>query len=491
MSPPNIVIIVWDAVRAENLPFYGYHRNTTPGLQSMAGDFAVYQNAISSSYWTLPSMTSLFTGMYPSGHGLLVDGDRIAPEIRLLTDILGQQGFQCGAFNRNPYVSDFTGLDRGFDHYVSDAGCLWDYLKKIERKLKKRFSTDPSFAPEQETTDQQKRQRSRLSFLKHLPDIFTDSGSGHLVAEIDKWLPDQGGQPFFMFFQAIETHSPYRAPLSSGLKFLSPADLVRKVLINQDLLSFALGQTKLRERDFRILRGAYDSAIHYCDSITCKIINLLKARNLYDNTLVVILADHGESIGEHNLMFHIWSLYDNLVRVPLLIKYPRDIGKSGSIDDVVQNIDLLPTILELLDRKDEKAYEQLQGNSLLDASFQRREPGIAVSELIKPFGPDKIAYRSQLSQYDRRLLSVRSKNRKFIHSSRGDHEFYELKKDPAEQENIFAQTDDFGGLDNTAAAYYSQMDSFYQANREKIESGCLTDMEDDNIKEQLEHLGYM
>jgi len=184
MTPPNIVIIVWDAVRAENLPFYGYHRNTTPGLQSMDRDFAVYQNAISSSYWTLPSMTSLFTGMYPSGHGLLVDGDRIAPEIQLLTDILGRQGYQCGAFNRNPYVSDFTGLDRGFDHYVSDAGCLWDYLKRIERKLKKRFSTDPSFAPELETTDQKKRQcESKETLDAFCADMIE-------IAELSKTDPD-------------------------------------------------------------------------------------------------------------------------------------------------------------------------------------------------------------------------------------------------------------------------------------------------------------
>lgn len=497
---PNIVILVWDATRAKNLPFYGYHRNTTPFLKSMEQDLAIYRNAVSSSYWTLPSMTSLFTGMRPSKHGLLVDGDKVNPDIKLLPQILADQGYNCGAFNRNPYVSSFTGLDKGFHEYVSDAKCLWDYLKQIERKLKRRFSTDPSLVLAEQADGEgpgpensRREQRRLMDSLKHAPDAFSDSGSGRMATLFSRWVREKKKEkkPFFAFFQTIETHSPYRSPLHYSLKYLTPGEIYRKIFINQDHLSFLLGRTKMTETDFSILKNAYDNSIRYSDCIARRMIKTLKDENLYDNTLFIILADHGESIGEHNLMFHVWSLYDNLVKVPLMIKFPKKMGICGQVDKVVQNTDILPTILSILGIPDHEAVNQVQGNCLINGSINNREEGIAVSELIKPFGPDKIAYRDQLSQYDRRLLSVRSESHKFIYSSRGDHEYYDLIRDPEEVDNLHSRAGSYNNLDALAEKYYQEMDAFYQKNRLHIEGGTGTEIEDESIKEQLEQLGYL
>jgi arylsulfatase A-like enzyme len=251
-----------------------------------------------------------------------------------LPEILQKEGYYCAAFNRNPYVSAFTGLDRGFHHFVADSKCLWDYLKKIEKKLKRKFSTDPSFNPERSS---QTKTTRLMHVLSHLPDVFTDSGSGGLVKQFTEWINNLDRRPFFAFFQAVETHSPYRAPLKFGLKFLSALDLVRKIFINQDYLSFARGDRYISTDQFQILKNGYDNAIRYCDFITRQICRVLKNCKVFDDTLLIIMSDHGESIGEHNLMFHVWSLYDNLIKVPLIIKYPRDISITGSVQKIVQS----------------------------------------------------------------------------------------------------------------------------------------------------------
>ena len=492
---PNIVILVWDAVRAKNLPFYGYHRNTTPFLQSIEKDFAIYQNAISSSYWTLPSITSLFTGMYTSRHGLLVDNDTIDPSIDLLACILGEEGYSCGAFNRNPYVSDYTGLDTGFHEYVSDAKCVWDYLKKFEQKVKKRFSTDPRFVSEKDDSLFTDTFQNRMfNAMKHMPDTLADSGSGRMARLFSKWIRQKKAQnkPIFAFFQSIETHSPYRAPLLYSLKYLSLHGLYRKMFINQNHMSYLLGRTAMTESDFGILRCAYDNSILYSDEITRRIIQTLKNENLYDDTLLIVMADHGESIGEHNLMFHVWSLYDDLIKVPLFIKYPKDVGITGTISKIVQNVDILPTILALLGKHNHRVCARLQGNSLVDTSIANRDPDIAVSELIKAFGPDKIAYRSKLTQYDRRLLSLRTASEKIIYSSRGDHEFYDLLNDPEELKNLFGQAESkCTEFEVKVLHYYREMDAFYQKNSSHIEGETTVEIEDEIIKEKLSQLGYL
>ncbi len=488
---PNIVIVVWDAVRAKNLPFFGYARNTTPHLQKMAQDLAIYKNAISSSYWTLPSMASLFTGMYPSSHGLIVEGDTLNSQIMTLAELLRLEGYHCASFNRNPYISAFTGLDRGF-HYEADSKCLWDYLKRIEKRLQRKFSTDPSFMPlgNAEMTPAG-AEGPAVRLLKHLPDIFTDSGSRVLLKKFHQWLTQLESKPFFAFFQAIEAHSPYRAPLRFGRKFLSLPDMARKVFINQNHLAYALGQSKLNPKQIRILRDAYDNAIRYCDFITHQVCEALKAKKLYENTLIIIMSDHGENIGEHNLMFHNWSLYDNLIKVPLLVKYPKDVSITGPEEKIVQNVDIFPTICSLVEPAAQLRINQFQGNTMFADSDMNREADIAVSELIKPFGPDKIAHRQQLKAYDRRLVSLRTIDKKFLYSSKGDHEFYDLCNDPEESDNLYGRMPQYAGLDGRALHYFKKMDEFYQRHKARIEGNEPFKIEDDDIKEKLKHLGYL
>jgi arylsulfatase A-like enzyme len=243
--------------------------------------------------------------------------------------------------------------------------------------------------------------------------------------------------------------------------------------------------------DFRILLGAYDNSIRYADHLIQRIVGQLKSQGVYDRTMLVILADHGDNIGDHGLMFHYFCLYDTLIRIPLLIKFPQGHGPSGRVQQVVQNVDLFPTVLSLAGSQDSGAWDQAQGNDLLGIEPPRREGDLAVSELVKVFGPDKKHLKKELSRYDRRLLSVRTRDRKFIYSSRGDHECYDLSHDPGEQQNLHLKSSDFSDLEEKARRYYDRMDHFYRENQGKIDGEIDESGIDDSVAEHLKALGYM
>ena len=489
---PNIVLIVLDAVRGQNIPFYGYPRDTTPFLSSTEKDYAIYENAISSSYWTLPSIASTFTGMYSSGHGLLADGDKLDKNLFTLPQTLSEQGYNCAAFVRNMYVSEYSGLNRGFHNFYSKYGL--DNLKKLVSSFSKRpieLLQPPGIEEGQSTVEHYPLKSLVSNAAARIFDIVIDSGGRRFVSDFSRWLKKVQEAPFFAYFHFMETHTPYRAPFQYSLNFLSLRDNLNKLFINHNHLNYLTKTCSMSSKDFRILSDAYDNSIRYCDHLIGKIITLLKNLRLYDNTLIIIISDHGDNIGDHALMFHYFCLYDTLIKIPFLVKYPSHIGLKGRISKIIQNVDIYPTILSILGIEDEKTWAQIQGNDLLEKADARRENDIAISELIKIFGPDRLKYKDLLSRYNRRLLSVRTKDRKFIYSSRGDHEYYDLSKDPLESINLFSHKAQYEGLLKKAAKYFKQMDNFYLSNKNKLGGDILNSKMNEAVASQLKSLGYM
>jgi len=490
---PNVLIIVLDAVRAQNLPFYGYHRNTTPFLYSVKGDLAVYENAVSSCYWTMPSVASLFTGMYKSGHGLLVEGDKLDKNIFTLPSVLREHGYRTLGFVKNVYVSEFSGLDRDFDEFVSEY--FWDSVRKgvpgFMRKMAGQLQPPGITRQCEESNSRKRSSREKLSNLvARCFDVLIDRGSASFLAEFEKRLEKKSG-PFFAYFHLLETHMPYRAPLGFALSFLSLPGVIRKISVNHDHLRFLLGESLMTERDFEILRSAYDNSIKYADHIIKKIFRLLEKKGVLGDTMIVILSDHGDNVGEHGLMSHYFCLYDTLIRVPFLVKFPAGTGTKGVISEVVQNTDVYPTVLSLLNIQDMKFWRQVQGNDLAGRAAPRREKDLAVTELVKVLGPDRSQYKDQLARFNRRLLALRTRDRKFIYSSRGDHECYDLKKDPGELKNLYEGGKGFSDLKEKAFRHYERMNNFYTANREKIEGGADLKGLAGSVAGELKSLGYM
>jgi len=492
---PNVVIIIIDAVRAQNLSIYGYPRQTTPFLSSIEKELAVYENAISSSYWTMPAIASLFTGMYTSGHKLLVDGDKLSKSLASLPSVLRKRGYRCAAFTRNIYVSEYSGLDTHFHDFFSR--CFIDHLKAFRKSFFPK-STVPRFQrlgirrKYLARFDQPCRPRKPFSTtFARLFDVISDSGGMRFVKDFSKWLKQFNGQPFFAYFHFLETHSPYRCSYRFALSFLKFQEHLRRLSFDYDHTEFLSKRFEMSQSDLNILIKSYDSSIIYLDYLIKKIANLLRRHNVYDNTLFVILSDHGENIGDHGLMFHYFCLYDTLIKVPLLIKYPSNLAVTGRLEEIAQNVDIFPTVLTMLDEKSEDIWSQVQGNDLLGQAPSRREPHIAISELIKVFGPNRSACKDEFKKFDRRLLSVRAKDRKFIYSSRGDHECYDLVRDPNETHNYYPEDDSFSELMQIASKYYQRMNEFYMSRKEDIDGEINGDKLDSFIRKRLESLGYM
>ena len=442
----------------------------------------------------MPAIASLFTGMYTSSHGLLADRDTLDEALVTLPQILQNNGYRCAAFGRNIYVSDYTGLDRHFDDFYCITGM--DRIKALSAKISKRFLNDilpPGINRlyQGPVVAQKGRKQKIFNLIARLVDVLMDSGGSKFVSNFSNWLKKNHASPFFTYFHLLETHAPYRAPLNFTTKFLSLKNNLKKLFINHDHLAYMLNRTPMTSQDFKILMGAYDNAICYSDYLIKKIVYLLKKYQIFDDTMIVILSDHGDNIGEHGLMSHYWCLYDTLIKIPLVIKFPAAARMRGRVARVVQNVDIMPTILALLEENDPEIWDQMQGNDLLGQATAKREADIAISELIKVFGPDRQKFKAQLHQFDRRLLSLRTQDLKFIHSSRGDHEFYDLVRDPSESENLYPDDDRYAVLKEKAESHFKRMDDFYRHNKDKIDGRVDMGKVDPEVIERLKSLGYM
>jgi arylsulfatase A-like enzyme len=206
--------------------------------------------------------------------------------------------------------------------------------------------------------------------------------------------------------------------------------------------------------------------------------------------MLIITSDHGDNIGEHNMMFHWWCLYDTLIKVPLIIKYPKDINLAGEEKNIVQNVDLFPTIMDILDTKNENLHNQIQGNSMISGKIKKRDQNYAISELIKPFGPSMKKYSTIFNKFNRRLLSVRTKDKKYIWASDGNDEFYNLASDPSEKRNIVNSTDaSLTELREIAKPWVKGIQKKYFSKKEKINGAKNLEFTSE-IKDKLKRLGY-
>jgi arylsulfatase A-like enzyme len=412
-----------DAVRSSNLAAYGYQKRTTPHLDKLLPSCMLYENAISSSYWTMPSIASLFTGTYPSKHSLIYDGDTLDKQYTTIAEHLKKNGYQTYGICPHPYVSKYTDLNRGFDVFQDFSGydknlrnILFQKGKSVYKKIQ-HYNLTKRLVWNFITNSDQYAKKTNQEFASLLNDITTE-------------------KPFFCYIHYNEAHTPYIIPKSYRESFFEVKTENNPWEVNQDFIKYYTKESIMTDEDFHILKALYDGAIKYLDNKVHEIVLLLKDNDQWNNTILIITSDHGEQLGEHDLFFHVFSLYDYLIKVPLIIKYPSDLNLKGKIKNIVQNVDIFPTITDIINTYDKKLLGQFQGNSLVTDKIMNRNQKYAVSELIKPFGPAIMKHKDKLTKYDRKLHCIRTKNYKYIKSSDKLNEFYNLKDDPKENNNL-------------------------------------------------------
>ena len=488
---PNIILIVLDTVRADHLSCYGYHRKTTPFLDKLAAESVLYENCYSPSSWTLPSHASIFTGTYLSKHNVGDSGDTLDNRYQTMAGFLKEKGYDTFGSCYIPWVSGVTGLDRGFDHFITKT--KKNQIVKLIRKLKK---TKPQTSDsEKENSNKNEKLRdtrwivSTTKSKSHwMKTLFKDDGAAYANNEARKWIDSRNGKPFFMFLNYCEAHTIYHPPLGYRRKFLEKSSKPFWT-INQDHREFMYNDLKMSEEDFDILQSLYDGEIAYLDSKVKELYNYLKRKNLLDNTIFIVTSDHGEQFGEKGFMGHARNLYDSLIKVPLIVKYPGDLSGRDRKKGLVQSVDLFPTIMDVVNGKTGNLKEQIQGNSLVSDSPGKREAAMVIAEYKKqPFSGEVFSQYppDRLEKFVYAARSIVVDNMKYIWKSNGDEGLFDLSKDKQETMNL-VNKDEFH-KNSLKRKLYDWLQTF---NAQNLDDESTSEFEvDDTVKDRLKALGY-
>jgi arylsulfatase A-like enzyme len=419
---PNILILLLDTARAQNFSCYGYNRSTTPHLDAIAAEGVLYEAAIAPGCWSLPSQVSLLTGLFPSKHGAHELHLSYAHPYPMLPEVLQEAGYHTLGVSPNSWMSDEFGVAHGFDTYL---------------KLWQGWHTMPASPDTPLRFGLQQMQKVNRLYSRY---IFPRRNRARHVTQHVRRLLASTPEPFFLYAIYWDMHLPYHPYGHQATRWLPPGVGVQQAQqVNRNHLTYLTGQAPMTKEDFAVLLALYDGALATIDAEIGTLVALLRQRGILDRTLLIVTSDHGENIGEHDLMSHAYSLHDTLIRVPLLIRYPDRFARRQRVTQQVQLTDLFPTILDLLriDRPD--VSQELQGVSLLQHVAEER---FAYAEMLGPH-PSIVALnrRAGLPQetpwpaFDRALRCLRTPETKVIWASNGEHALYDLRLDPEEITN--------------------------------------------------------
>jgi arylsulfatase A-like enzyme len=319
--PLNLIVILVDTLRADHLGHHGYARATSPRLDSLAEDSVVFLRHTAHASRTGPSVATLFTGLHARSHGVVnplshFDAKGTLDSSRLtLAEILSEEGYRCAGFAANPNVSERFGFAQGFERYQLFRWAKAEVLN-----------------------------RAALAWIE------------------ERTAEAEPRPPFCLYLHYVDPHSPYEAPASFAKKFVSPDYRGRITGAHRQLDEVVAGRLELDEDDLDQLRALYDAEIRYLDDQLGVLLVDLAAKGLLDESLIVFVSDHGEEFLDHDSVLHGYTLYEEQLRIPLMIRHPE--LPARQISRLSRQVDVLPTLLELLGVA---IPETLQGESLVAA----------------------------------------------------------------------------------------------------------------------------
>jgi arylsulfatase A-like enzyme len=456
--PRNAVIVVIDALRADHLGCYGYQRPTSPHIDALAATATRFVNGISTTPWTLPSMATLMTSLYPRVHGATVPSNVVACEMgaascrprtvldesRLtLAEVLQRHGFATAAFvPGHGYTSRAFGFGQGFGTFVDD---------RIEAPF--------------------------------------------MIEGFAQWLDRALPNRFFAYLHLTEVHAPYTGPSPTRYPADSPdpTQRARAQTIAEEIRRYRgfafdpgyqgtmdgsldaiqrLGPERLKKigsRDLEHLVALYDQGIAYVDYWIGRLVEELDRRGLRENTIVFLAADHGDELHDHGGFDHGATFYDEMMRVPYILRVPH-LGEGRVVDDQVGLIDVMPTLVDLLGAGD-----------TLDAQGRSVRPLLSGGAL-----PERTLFGEAAMIPG--LVASRTNQWKYIRPSGAPPELYDLRADPRETLNLCAQDGD------RCKPFAEQMHAWEIEMQRVKEQRALatpkTAVIDEQTHERLRELGY-
>lgn len=315
MDRPNVLFLMLDSMRKDRVSAYGHRRETTPNLDELASTATVYEHAYTSTPWTLPSHCTMFTGLMPSEHGVrngFKGGNlRLSEDLTTLPERLSELGYRTAGFSNNPWVGTLSGLDRGFEEFVE-----WD-LEIVRRGGADIHDTIDELCSKAHTAVGHAARRP--AFLLKRP-FFTAS----LVERADRWLESTAASdtPSFTFLNLMEAHSPYFPPDGAFEQLgLSTPGLFEPRVLNTKLLAYVFGSIELSPDQRKRVMEYYDACLRYQDRKIAELVDTLKSHDAFDETLIVVCADHGKTLGDVSRdVTPPHYVYEHNTDVPLLVK---------------------------------------------------------------------------------------------------------------------------------------------------------------------------
>jgi arylsulfatase A-like enzyme len=383
----NVLLVVLDTLRRDRLGCYGYARRTSPEIDSLASSATRFTRAFSTSSWTVPSHASLFTGRFPFEHGAHLQEERIGGHHVVsalddgwvtLAELLASEGYSTAAFVANAgFLAPAFKLDRGFD----------------------------------------------LFHAEQVP-------SHELAPAITTWLGEaaQRKRPFFLFVNFVDTHRPYNARPRPGL-FDPPATWDEGELFDALFTEVMHARRSFPHALARRVIDQYDTAVANLDDTVGHLLRRLEALGLYNETLIVITSDHGEYLGEHELVGHAKDLYQETNHIPLLMKAAYQLRPH--IDSrPVSLVDIPALITDQLCGSVRRRGRQLFPN----------RPGShpVLMEIHFSIGRE-MEHRDMARRFERTRTAIVDWPYKLIHSSDGEHALFNVEEDPTETRNLFHQ----------------------------------------------------
>jgi arylsulfatase A-like enzyme len=386
-SRPDILMIVMDCVRASDFPGGGPSAVSLPFVERLLSRSVTFSRAISVAPWTVPSHASIFTGLYPWEHGCHGRGTlKLDPRFERLASMLHRSGYQSLSLSANPIISPYYGLVDGFD--VAKWGDWAEQVHRLKSKPSHTYHAGANGqAPELPApTAREKAGHTLKTMLTRFPSTLalgdavarrTVDPDGRWVGNMNPWIEPnlsewlsacRGDHPTFCFVNLLDAHEPY---LQDPLDAKSLADWWRSMRIPQDVLALLAAPSPPPPGDMARLHDLYRRAISVLDQRLRRIVEVYQASGRWENTLLLLTSDHGQAFGEHGMVWHGVRTEEEMLRVPLVVRFPNDEFAGAHGRGWASPMDAAPTILQTLGTQHEPA---LPGCSLRDLIYEDR-PG--------------------------------------------------------------------------------------------------------------------
>ncbi|HZI93954.1 MAG TPA: sulfatase, partial [Patescibacteria group bacterium] len=471
---PNVILISVDTLRADHLSCYGYGKPTSPTIDRLAAEGVRFEQASSTASFTLPSHASMMTGLFPSSHGATYQNrdsrsftvSGMGTGYPTLAEILRDHGYDTAGFVSGPLLSRQFGFSRGFSHYDD----RYDRLQTARARL---FSRSLAF-----------RALERAGLFSGR-DIDSQRIASEVNPLVEDWLRARQprDRPFFLFVHYWDPHGPYEPPAPWGVRpDGSP------IVVSYDLDRLLTGEYTLSPRALADTLELYDGEVSFVDRSLGELVEMLRRDGTLDNSLLIFTADHGESFGEHAHWEHSRVLYEDVLHVPFIVRLPAGRAAGTIVRDVIaQPTDILPMALSVAGlpipgEVEGRDLTRWIGGGVAPQPAQAgvKAPGLAFAELDR-----NIDWPSRWgARFDHDLVSARTLRWKYIRSSTGREELYDLERDAAELHDLSAADP------NTTATLRALTDVWRKTLHGPAgEHG--TGEIDEGLKDNLRSLGYI